>query len=562
MPVPLVAPRTGPPLDLTYSSLRSVSPIHVQYLQNMGVGASMSISVVQENRLWGLIACHHETPRYLSYQTRNVCELLGQTVAAQIVAYDAHEEVAARDRARALTEEIARRLEMSGDLAGALTGVAGEGDSPLLALVGAGGGRRASSARRRDRVGDDRRRGHGTADRSYPTTDRFSGGVRSRRDLRRGFARDDLPSRRRLRRCREWTAGDRDFTPRQNAVLPAVLPTRGYFDRQLAGDPHAKATENNPAEPTPKQVLSPRASFALWREEVRGHSQPWTTADRDAVDRLRRVVVGAILRRTQESLAIKNRDLARSNDELDAFAYIASHDLREPLRGIRNYANFLNEDYQAAVGAEGGGMLDTIGRLATRMEQFLDSLLEYSRVGGGRSALASGRYERDRRRGLDVLKFRLAEREIDVRIPRRLPGALADAIRAGEVWTNLITNAIKYTRAENKQVEIGYLDRDPASTNHPTVYYVRDNGIGIEPRNHESVFLLFRRLHERDHFGGGTGSGLTIARRITDRHAGKIWVESELGHGATFFFTFAPNEGGDSPLEQIEKFRHIKQAAC
>jgi two-component system, chemotaxis family, sensor kinase Cph1 len=241
------------------------------------------------------------------------------------------------------------------------------------------------------------------------------------------------------------------------------------------------------------------------------------------------------LRYYAEELKTRNAELARSNQELDDFAYIASHDLKEPLRGIHNYASFLLEDYQQKLDEEGKAKLETLTRLAQRMESLIDSLLEFSRV--GRLELSSQETDFNAliERTLEALQITLKEEKIEIRIPHRLPKLKCDRVRVGEVFYNLVTNAIKYNDKENKWVEIG----SQQSGDGP-VFYVRDNGIGIPEKHKDVIFRIFKRLHGRDKYGGGTGAGLTIVKKIIERHGGRIWIESLPGEGTTFFFTLAP----------------------
>jgi light-regulated signal transduction histidine kinase (bacteriophytochrome) len=240
----------------------------------------------------------------------------------------------------------------------------------------------------------------------------------------------------------------------------------------------------------------------------------------------------AILAELQE----RNAELLRSNQELDDFAYIASHDLKEPLRGIHNYATFLVEDYADKLDEEGRSKLETLKLLTQRMENFIDSLLEFSRV--GRLDLALGQTDLNviLAEVLDSLHITLQERHVEARIPRPLPTVRCDRVRIGEVFRNLISNATKYNDKPEKWVEIGYTNgSDPQPL--PPVFYVRDNGIGIRQKHFEAIFRIFKRLHARDNFGGGTGAGLTIVKKIVERHGGRVWIESTPGEGTTFFFT-------------------------
>jgi light-regulated signal transduction histidine kinase (bacteriophytochrome) len=254
--------------------------------------------------------------------------------------------------------------------------------------------------------------------------------------------------------------------------------------------------------------------------------------------------------RKADELSKINAELERSNAELDAFTYIASHDLKEPLRGIHNYSNFLLEDYAEVLDEDGIAKLKTLVQLTQRMENLIDSLLHYSRL--GRTDLSLQQVDLDdlvKNHVLDVLAISQYESEVDIRIPKTLPRISCDRILVRELFGNLISNAIKYNDKLEKWVEIGFLDSEASSISpmpqereksEPSIiFYVKDNGIGIRPRHQESVFRIFKRLHPHNKYGGGTGAGLTIAKKIVERHGGKIWVESTYGKGSTFYFTLS-----------------------
>ncbi|MFL6195985.1 MAG: sensor histidine kinase, partial [Thermoanaerobaculia bacterium] len=243
--------------------------------------------------------------------------------------------------------------------------------------------------------------------------------------------------------------------------------------------------------------------------------------------------------RTRE-LELRNEELNQSNKELDDFAYIASHDLKEPLRGIHNFSSFLIEDYAGKLDEEGRSKLETLMRLTRRMETLIDSLLHFSRL--GRVDLAMDQVDLNGivAEVLDSLSITLAAEGVAVRIPRPLPTVRADRVRVGEIFYNLVVNALRYNDKPEKWIEVGWREGEGVG---PPVFYVRDNGIGIPEKHHDSVFRIFKRLHGRDKFGGGTGAGLTIVKKIVERHHGRIWLESAAGEGTTFYFTL---EEGDT----------------
>lgn len=223
-----------------------------------------------------------------------------------------------------------------------------------------------------------------------------------------------------------------------------------------------------------------------------------------------------------------------SNKELDDFAYIASHDLREPLRGINNYATFLLEDYADRLDEDGQNMLESINRLAGRLDQFISSLLYYSRLGRTaieRSPLPIREIVAE---VLDSFAFTITEKPTVITVLDNQPTIIGNRQNTLEIYRNLIGNALKYNDKPERRIEIGYYYTEKGP-DHP-VLYVKDNGIGIEEKNFEKIFIIFKRLHPREKFGGGTGAGLTIVKKCIDLLNGKIWVESKLGEGTTFFF--------------------------
>jgi light-regulated signal transduction histidine kinase (bacteriophytochrome) len=292
--------------------------------------------------------------------------------------------------------------------------------------------------------------------------------------------------------------------------------------------------------------ISPRKSFAKWQETVRLKSLPWKACEVEAALELRSSIISIILRKADELTQV-NQELTRRNIELDAFAYIASHDLKEPLRGIYNYSSFLIEDYSNILDEAGMDKLNTLMRLTHRMEDLIDSLLHYSRLGRTELQLRPVNLNDLVLGVLDVFKVSKRDKQVEFNIPRPLPTVNCDRTQVNELFTNLISNGIKYNQNKEKIIEIGYLDAEnpivlekmltyPDNTPEKTIFYIRDNGIGIRDKHFESIFRIFKRLHGQNKYGGGTGAGLTIAKKIVERHGGEIWVKSVYKESSTFYF--------------------------
>jgi len=254
-----------------------------------------------------------------------------------------------------------------------------------------------------------------------------------------------------------------------------------------------------------------------------------------------------------------NEMLFRSNKELDDFAYIVSHDLKEPLRGIYNYSAFLKEDYIDILDEEGKSKLETLERLSKRMEALINSILYFARLGRNEEIMTPVDINAVLTSTLENMTSLVKESNVNMRIAKDFPTVQGSETRIGEVFQNLIANAIKYNDKPDKWVEIGYtlegnipdngMKPNPgkSSDNHfsPPIFYVKDNGIGILEKHFESLFRIFKRLNGKNKFSQGTGAGTTIVKKIIQQHSGKIWLESKVDEGTTFYFTL----GGESRNE-------------
>lgn len=238
-------------------------------------------------------------------------------------------------------------------------------------------------------------------------------------------------------------------------------------------------------------------------------------------------------KRAETNLLRYTQALEHSNRELDDFAYIASHDLKEPLRGIHNHSQFLIEDNKDKLDSDSVMRLNRLSYLSQRMEALVNDLLYFSRLGRQELAIQStdlNEVIRDIESTLDVL---IHDRTAKIIVPQALPTIVCDKPRVTEVFRNIITNAIKYNDKPEKRVEIGYQDN---AGQH--VFYVKDNGKGIDKEFYEEIFRIFKRLESsKDSKEDGTGVGLTFVKKIVERHGGKVWLDSKMGEGTTFYFT-------------------------
>ncbi len=263
-----------------------------------------------------------------------------------------------------------------------------------------------------------------------------------------------------------------------------------------------------------------------------------------------RRVLEAELRDKNERLARANIELSRKNKELDEFAYIVAHDLKEPLRTIIAFSDFLEVDCGDRIGDAGQETLNHIVAAARRMRSLISDLQTLGRAGKVAGEFARVRLETLIERIRADYAELLRSRHATIEVIGELPELWGDPTTIGQLIANLVGNGLKYNSNEHPRVEIEALIPPPDETGGTFVTLaVRDNGIGIDPKFHEKIFELFRRLHTRDEFDG-TGAGLAICQKIVEAHGGRIWVESEPECGSIFLMTLPLAAGIPSYLEQ------------
>lgn len=258
-----------------------------------------------------------------------------------------------------------------------------------------------------------------------------------------------------------------------------------------------------------------------------GGSRIYTAVLRDVTERAR----------AEEALARQAQDLARSNAELEQFAYVASHDLQEPLRMVASYTQLLARRYGDRLDDDAHEFIGYAVDGVRRMQGLISDLLAYSRVGSRGESPEMVELEPVMARTIDVLRTAVEESGATV-THDPLPAVQADAVQIGQVLQNLVGNALKFRGDAPPRVHVG-VQRQGAEW----VFSVRDNGIGIAPEYAQRIFVIFQRLHTRADYEG-TGIGLAICKKIVERHGGRIWVESAEGQGSTFFFTLPAGEDG------------------
>ena len=509
---PLNNPINDRPLDLTNSILRSASPCHLDYLHNMGVGASLTISLIEDGKLWGLIACHHLTPKYVSYELRKACEFLGRVIFSEISNREETEDYDYRVKLDYIRSQLVDDMAQSDNFVSGLI----KNEANLLNLADARGAAVCFN-------------GNWTLLGETPAEEDLNFLVQwlYKNIDEEVFTTDSLakiyPDADQYKNIASGLVAM--AISRRNYVLwfrPEVIQTVNW-----GGDP------NNAYEADRSQgelQLSPRQSFELWKETVRLTSLPWKQVEVNAVKELRKAIVNIVLRKADE-LALLASDLQRSNAELKRFAYVASHDLQEPLNHVSNYVQLLEMRYGDRLDEDAKDFIGFAVEGVSLMQTLIDDVLAYSKVDSQVSQFELIEVKVSLEQALTNLQKRIRESKARIIIQDSLPTIMADKTQLMQLFQNLIGNAIKFRSAAAPEIEIKAERKEDE-----WLFSVKDNAIGIDPQFSDRIFVIFQRLHTRDEYPG-TGMGLAICKKIIECHRGRIWVESELGKGSTFYFT-------------------------
>jgi light-regulated signal transduction histidine kinase (bacteriophytochrome) len=510
--LPVLRPDTGQPLDLGFSVLRSVSPVHCQYLENMGVRASMSLSLLEGDQLWGLITCAHPEPLRVNHPVRTMCAAIAQLLSVQICALQIRDAQHQREQKLQLIDELsaAMRLE-DGDV---LEGLLNHPDS-LLALTCAGGVAVLI---------EDRLQLFGEC----PTVEQV-------RALYLWVREQCLERSEPLltHHLQSLHGASALYSEVASGLLAFVLPKpvdNGvlWFRPQIrssmkwSGNPdeHFSAGSDN--------RLQPRTSFALWEQQVEGRAREWSAADAYAVNELRRYAIENDLTRQvrREHAAVRNRD------ELVA---VVSHDLRNPMTIIIMQCGMM----QRLVAKDEGkhtvrlsAALGTVEEATERMNALIADLLDKSKLDAGQYPLEC--------KPLDVVELLqkvcallvtlTADKNIELNCTSSENLSIdADPQRLFQVLSNLLGNAIKFTPPG------GRIDLNARQVDGKVLISVRDNGGGIHAVHLPHIFERYWSIREGN--PNGSGLGLYICRSIVQAHGGELWAESEPGVGSVFTFS-------------------------
>jgi chemotaxis family two-component system sensor kinase Cph1 len=513
--VPPVNPVSGAANDLSFAALRSVSPIHLQYMRNMGTLASMSVSLMVKGQLWGLISCHHATPCPVPFDHRTACEQLGQILAMCIESRENAGELEFRLEVRRIMVSMLAGLTQGADFIDNMRSVFPQ----LLQFARAGGAAI---------LFDDRLLTYGDTPADDDILELVGWlDVHSQADI---FHTDKLSA---------LYPGGAALTANASGLL-AMPISRIHKHYLLWFRPEIVHTIDWAGQPAKGAgQLTPRTSFDSWRETIHGSSAPWHGGEIELAVEFRTALLGLALERA-EQMAELAEELGRANKELEAFSYSVSHDLRAPLRHIVGFSDLLLE-------AAGNDNLDKRQRFLKNIKdsarlagKLVDDLLSFSQMGRAALRPTSIAMNDMVRSCLDKLAIDTRGRNIDWQIGQ-LPIVQADPNFLQLALYNLLSNAVKFT-GQKELATIAVTARD---TDAEWIFSVADNGAGFNMDYVHKLFGVFQRLHRMEDFQG-TGIGLANVRRIVERHGGRVWAESTLGQGATFYFSI-PKELQGTP---------------
>jgi len=507
--VPAMNPATGRPTDLSYAALRSFSPIHLEYMRNMGTYASMSVSLVVRGQLWGLISCHDHDARLVPFEVRVAIEHLGQIVSLQIEAKEERAETAYLLRLRRTMSRLMGSLAEQDDYLSALKSAPDD----LLCFAGSTGAAIVVD-------------GKATLIGSTPDQDTVLALSQWLSSSTSGVYATDALSQAWPRASRHTdTASGILAVPISQIFRNYVIWFRPETTRTItwAGEPVKRVSSQNGS-------VAPRKDFAPWLETVRNRSIRWHAVELEIAGEFRLGMLNIVLRHA-EGLAELANELRRTNKELEAFSYSVSHDLRAPLRHIAGYGDLLRESDGDKLSERSKRFLHNMLESARFAGVLVDDLLTFSQM--GRAALRPVSVDLNQlvRSVAQEFGAETANRKVEWIIPE-LPTVTGDPAFLQIALRNLFSNAVKYTRTrESARIELS-----AQSTADEYIVSVRDNGVGFNMKYVNKLFGVFQRLHRAEEFDG-TGIGLANVRRIIERHDGRTWAEGREGEGAAFHFS-------------------------
>lgn len=528
--IPKNNPITNAPLDMSYSILRSVSPVHVEYLHNMGVSATMGISLVTEKKLWGLIVCHNYSPRYVPFKVRKFCEFLGQLMSVELTVRQERESDKYRERIKIIQSELkglflsidqAKLIEYFQDNAEILVELVNAKGAAIyleknLTLLGTTPPAEAVQELKLWLVKYTRQEIFYTNHLSqlYPQASQF-------KDVASGLLAISI------------------FLNQTSYHIlwfrPEVIQTVNW-----AGDPDKNILVGEEGS----LQLSPRNSFQLWKQTVREKSIPWKQLEIDAALELRNTLMLALLEFSKAALQAAAERAEVANRAKSQFLAKMSHELRTPLNAILGFTQLMTRD--ASLLPQQLEQLKIINRSGEHLLALINDVLEMSKIEAGSLTLNETCFDLYQVMFSieDLLRIKALEKGLQIifqRNPEVPQYIITDESKLRQVLINLVGNAIKFTASGSVIVRVKAVMDDDQKRSHLTnfqslIFEVEDTGSGIAAEEVESLFDPFVQTETGRKSMEGTGLGLPISRQFIRLMGGDIQVRSQLGIGTIFTF--------------------------
>lgn len=502
-------------LDMSNVHLRSVSPIHVEYLKNMGVNATFTISLLKEDKLWGLIACHHYSDKNLSYIKQIQAFLLTQILSSQLIVQETAEKYKLSrilsKPMHTLTQKLANGINFKEQYFKSLPEV--------LQIV------------------------------------RASGAVLINRD--KVYSNGQTPSDEQVLELNKWLK-QKNTEEYHTHELITEYPKAKDFEKEVGGLLYFKVITSEvdvsliyfkpplnkvikwAGEPKTKkgiEKLTPRNSFDEWKQLVKDKSDNWHEAEIDTafqfVYSLQQHLFRVFLKEEEYRIKKLNEQLIKANKELENINWISTHDLREPLRKIQMFASMIDKPKKEREVFKVETSVNKIQRAAVRMQKLLDDLLEYSRMAKAKEVKTNdvdlneivAEVKENFKEDYESGTYRIKNDE--------LPTVKGNFFQLQQLFINLIDNSIKF-KAEDRMQEISI---EQKKTKNNIVITICDTGVGFNPKLDEKVFEIFKKGHINNELHG-TGIGLSICKKIMENHGGTIKAKGKEGKGACFKLYF------------------------
>lgn len=533
-PVPLLTiddsvDKSNQSLDLSLSILRSVSPMHIEYLKNMGVGATLTISLLQNQKLWGLIACHHYAPKILPHYTRLSALLQGHFLTSQIAVREVAEEYNIGEEVDKALAEALTLLHESDNFMEA------SHRSPwLLKLTNATGAAIYHEGRlyTNGLVPSDARLNDLFAflSHAYPNqtfeTNNLSDVYPAAKDISKYAAGIIYHS---------MVSGEND------GIL--WLRQEKIETINWAGNPDKAVLKNEDGV-----RLSPRKSFELWMEIVKDKSTPWRKSEINAASSfsyaLQKHINYRVIRAQEDQNRSLNEELRLANKELSNLNWISTHDLKEPLRKIQIFASKVLDREDPDLSVQVKDSVERMRFAAEKMQLLIEDILAYSKAGSMEKVFVPTDLNDVLRNVISELRDTIEEKGATLHAGS-LPSLEIIPFQVHQLFINLISNALKFVKTNARpdisitasMVEATAIPSEKTAAGHYHAIAFRDNGIGFEAEYESRIFDIFQRLHPA-HKYPGTGIGLAICKKIMENHRGFIGAKSVFGEGSVFTLYF------------------------